>query len=230
MQAFSHFFLHLSKIKIMRKAIYFIFNIFLIIGCKKELSPQESTIDFSKVPGTNQPTNNNQQTTTTTNLAPNNTTVTKVNPPHGQPGHICGTETQQQNIPVQSQTTNNQQFTVSQPIKTTNNQTPTKVAKGMNPPHGQPGHRCDIVVGAPLNSKPNKSATTTNTTTNNTNTPALVSPNPTTTQVAPGMNPPHGQPGHVCGTPVGSPLNQETKTEDNKTTEEAKPTDIKKDN
>ncbi|MES2410959.1 MAG: hypothetical protein V4535_05895, partial [Bacteroidota bacterium] len=23
---------------------------------------------------------------------------------------------------------------------------------------------------------------------------------------APGMNPPHGQPGHVCGTPVGSPL------------------------
>ena len=27
-------------------------------------------------------------------------------------------------------------------------------ASGMNPPHGQPGHRCDIAVGAPLNSKP----------------------------------------------------------------------------
>jgi len=25
---------------------------------------------------------------------------------------------------------------------------------GMNPPHGEPGHRCDIAVGAPLNSKP----------------------------------------------------------------------------
>ena len=27
-------------------------------------------------------------------------------------------------------------------------------AEGMNPPHGQPGHRCDIAVGAPLDSKP----------------------------------------------------------------------------
>src|SRR5690606_31144410 len=25
-------------------------------------------------------------------------------------------------------------------------------APGMNPPHGEPGHRCDIAVGAPLNS------------------------------------------------------------------------------
>src|SRR6188474_1027285 len=29
-----------------------------------------------------------------------------------------------------------------------------KTAEGMNPPHGQPGHRCDIAVGAPLNSPP----------------------------------------------------------------------------
>lgn len=27
-------------------------------------------------------------------------------------------------------------------------------AEGMNPAHGQPGHRCDIPVGAPLNSPP----------------------------------------------------------------------------
>jgi hypothetical protein len=26
----------------------------------------------------------------------------------------------------------------------------TAVAPGTNPPHGQPGHRCDIAVGAPL--------------------------------------------------------------------------------
>ncbi|MFT5254085.1 MAG: hypothetical protein ACI87N_003148 [Flavobacteriales bacterium] len=26
-------------------------------------------------------------------------------------------------------------------------------AKGMNPPHGEKNHRCDIAVGAPLNSK-----------------------------------------------------------------------------
>lgn len=31
---------------------------------------------------------------------------------------------------------------------------PQPVAAGMNPAHGQPGHRCDIAVGAPLNSKP----------------------------------------------------------------------------
>jgi len=24
----------------------------------------------------------------------------------------------------------------------------------LNPKHGEPGHRCDIAVGAPLNSKP----------------------------------------------------------------------------
>jgi hypothetical protein len=30
----------------------------------------------------------------------------------------------------------------------------TKTAPGMNPPHGEPNHRCDIAVGAPLNSKP----------------------------------------------------------------------------
>jgi len=34
-----------------------------------------------------------------------------------------------------------------------------KTAPGMNPPHGQPGHRCDIAVGAPLNSPPAKTTT-----------------------------------------------------------------------
>jgi hypothetical protein len=31
-------------------------------------------------------------------------------------------------------------------------------ANGLNPAHGLPGHRCDIPVGKPLNSKPQKSA------------------------------------------------------------------------
>lgn len=230
MQAFSLFFLILIKIKIMKKAIYFIINIFLIIGCKKELTPQESTIDFSKASSTDQPTNNTQQITPNTNLAPNNTTATKTNPPHGQPGHVCGTETQQQSIPVPSQTPNKQEFTVSQPVTPNSKQTVIKTAKGMNPPHGQAGHRCDIAVGAPLNSKPNKNTTTVTNTTTNTNTPALVSTNTATTLVAPGMNPPHGQPGHVCGIAVGSPLNQDKKTEENKPSEEPKATETKKDN
>ncbi len=85
---------------------------------------------------------------------------------------------------------------------------PTTTAPGMNPPHGQPGHRCDIAVGAPLNSP--KAATQ----------PAQVAPTtikaptniaaPTTT--APGMNPPHGQPGHRCEIAVGAPLNSQPAT------------------
>jgi hypothetical protein len=37
---------------------------------------------------------------------------------------------------------------------TINQQQATTTAPGMNPPHGQPNHRCDIAVGAPLNSPP----------------------------------------------------------------------------
>ncbi|MGB5105253.1 MAG: hypothetical protein WBP29_07300 [Candidatus Zixiibacteriota bacterium] len=76
-------------------------------------------------------------------------------------------------------------------------------AEGMNPPHGQPNHRCDIPVGAPLNSPPGTRPTQ----------PTTLQPNvtlqsvPTTTAVtAPGMNPPHGQPGHRCDVKVGAPL------------------------
>ncbi len=41
---------------------------------------------------------------------------------------------------------------------------PAPTAPGMNPPHGQPGHRCDIAVGAPLNSPPAKITTPVTTT------------------------------------------------------------------
>jgi hypothetical protein len=55
-------------------------------------------------------------------------------------------------------------------------------AKGMlNPAHGEPGHRCDIPVGSPLNI-------------------------PTAAPAVARMNPPHGEPGHRCDIPVGSPL------------------------
>lgn len=84
--------------------------------------------------------------------------------------------------------------------------------EGINPAHGQPGHRCDIAVGAPLNSAPTKGQTTTaqpvQTVQVNPNQQKVV----TTTTAAPvkvakGMNPSHGQPGHRCDIPVGSPLN-----------------------
>jgi hypothetical protein len=115
--------------------------------------------------------------------------------------------------------TQNQPVTSSQTL-TPNPQVVTK--KGMNPPHGQPGHRCDIAVGAPLNSPPgnaNKpkagtaitqqidpSKFTTQTNTQPTGAPAILNPDAGTTTTAPGMNPPHGQPGHQCGVAVGAPL------------------------
>ncbi|MCU7617754.1 hypothetical protein NZ698_11140 [Chryseobacterium sp. PBS4-4] len=93
-------------------------------------------------------------------------------------------------------------------------------APGMNPPHGQPGHRCDIAVGQPLNSKPAATQPTAaqNVAVNGNNTiqidPNSVSPgkvmidqNGKQVKTAPGMNPPHGQPGHRCDIPVGQPLN-----------------------
>lgn len=86
---------------------------------------------------------------------------------------------------------------------------------GMNPPHGQPGHRCDIAVGAPLNSAPKtvttqvQPAITANATSSPTSTnPITITPASTTpVKTAPGMNPPHGQPGHRCDIAVGAPLN-----------------------
>lgn len=100
-------------------------------------------------------------------------------------------------------------------------------AAGMNPPHGQPNHRCDIAVGAPLDSppktgltkpittqpittQPNVTLQTTppSTVQGQSSTPPKVSVQTTTpTTVAAGMNPPHGQPNHRCDIAVGAPLN-----------------------
>ena len=74
-------------------------------------------------------------------------------------------------------------------------------APGMNPPHGQPGHRCDIAVGAPLNSKPVP------VTTQAAQPAVTMTEIPNTQKTAPGMNPPHGEPGHRCDIAVGAPLN-----------------------
>lgn len=65
----------------------------------------------------------------------------------------------------------------------------------LNPAHGQPGHRCDIAVGAPLNSAPTIKV-------------------PTDSVKAPGngLNPAHGQPGHRCEIAVGAPLDSKPTT------------------
>lgn len=83
---------------------------------------------------------------------------------------------------------------------------PAAGISGMNPEHGKPGHRCDISVGAPLNSPPG-----------NTSTPApqqpvapVAAPNATPAPVENPMNlavnPAHGEPGHSCAIAVGAPF------------------------
>ena len=99
----------------------------------------------------------------------------------------------------------------------TNAATTGTTAAGTNPPHGQPGHRCDLAVGAPLNGAAAPSVTIPG------NKPAnniTIQPQPANTTTMPmptntsgggvrngvKLNPPHGQPGHDCSVQVGQPL------------------------
>lgn len=97
------------------------------------------------------------------------------------------------------------------PTITANPSAANTTAAGLNPAHGQPGHRCDIPVGTPLNSKPATPANGTSPAITTqpivTQTQPVISSAPSNTPTAPGMNPAHGQPGHRCDIPVGSPLN-----------------------
>ena len=109
---------------------------------------------------------------------------------------------------------------------TTTTAADTKTAAGMNPPHGQPGHRCDIAVGAPLNSPPGQGAQQQAATQtaqpsqggflggSSAQAPAQQQAAPQQAmpkqETAPGMqgkpNQAHGQPGHRCDISVGQPL------------------------
>ena len=92
----------------------------------------------------------------------------------------------------------------------------TSGKQGLNPAHGQPGHRCDIAVGAPLSSP---AASITPTTTTKQASPKITSAPSTSPALAPAittpagssapgvkLNPAHGQPGHDCAKAVGAPL------------------------
>jgi hypothetical protein len=86
-------------------------------------------------------------------------------------------------------------------------------APRLNPPHGQPGHICEIPVGAPLptTSGSTQSATATPSpsapaTPAASNQPSAAPVAATSAQQSPRLNPPHGQPGHICEIPVGAPL------------------------
>ena len=83
---------------------------------------------------------------------------------------------------------------------------------GLNPAHGAPGHRCEIAVGAPLNSAPTGAAGA-KPQIQTMSSPAaapVTMPVPASTGASVNgtakLNPAHGQPGHDCAVQVGAPL------------------------
>ncbi|RZJ65369.1 MAG: hypothetical protein EOO50_14040 [Flavobacterium sp.] len=125
------------------------------VSCKKDLEPQESSVPLSASVTPTAAAAPAQQATPQPQAAAVTQQVATggVNPAHGQPGHRCDIAV---GAPLTQAATTTQQVTPQQPQQPqqiqTQMQVPSqKVAKGMNPAHGQPGHRCDIAVGAPLN-------------------------------------------------------------------------------
>jgi hypothetical protein len=86
-------------------------------------------------------------------------------------------------------------------INTTTTNSATAAA---NPEHGAPGHRCDIPVGAPLNGAASSTPAPANNIAPVTLQPQLPATPATNSNAR--LNPAHGEPGHNCAVPVGSPL------------------------
>ncbi|HZH67617.1 MAG TPA: hypothetical protein VFD65_00325 [Chitinophagales bacterium] len=176
-----------------------------LISCNQEnnLKLQEATTVREDITTTDLYTNTNQDNIGSLATFTANNNQPGINPEHGQPGHRCDipvgaplNSTPQSNTPTSTTPTIQQ---IEAPPTNTNNTTKA----GLNPEHGQPGHRCDIPVGAPLNS-----TSQSNTPTSTTPTIQQIETPPTNTNdTKAGLNPEHGQPGHRCDIPVGAPLN-----------------------
>ena len=114
----------------------------------------------------------------------------------------------QMSEPMESEMQEPAQQQMQEPSSMPQNITPAPAtSQRLNPEHGMPNHRCDIQVGAPLNSpagKPAPQAVTTPVQQTLPGAPSIL--NAPTSNTAVGMNPPHGQPGHKCDVAVGAPL------------------------
>lgn len=200
----------------------------LLISCKnriEEISVSEEAFENtqladSKIDKSNTPNLFQQNATQSLPVATDGNVV--LNPPHGQPGHRCdiavGAPLPNANAGAVQRTPIAEgealpQVSGGEIIQQAVNQQVTHNSKGerLNPPHGQPGHRCDIPVGAPLNSKP--ATTSQPATTQVAEQQVVVQPQVNTVSTgttAEGFsgkpNPAHGQPGHRCDIAVGAIL------------------------
>ncbi len=142
----------------------------------------------------------------------------QLNPAHGQPGHRCdlavgaalpgaapATAPPVAAAPASNSTANNSSSAPKLNLPGVG-AGGSSASPQLNPAHGQPGHRCDLEVGAPLpgsTAQPAQSPITTNNRLANNPAPALNLP---TSNAAIKLNPAHGQPGHRCDLAVGAPL------------------------
>ena len=210
----------------------YFYGAFLLVAitatsCKKEDTVQQKGDPRLVVPFTQQ-TNSGIESQSTPiatsqnhNLFYENNTGTTpsvaagINPAHGQPNHRCDIAVgaplnTPANGSAQASTTNSQSPQVVPTTQT--NVVKTTTAKGMNPPHGEKNHRCDIAVGAPLNAKvaSTNSSTSSGQYSEQINVPqalpALLSTNSANDETPEGMNPAHGKAGHRCDIAVGAAL------------------------
>jgi len=205
--------MNFMKLKLYTSAA--VITVFALVSCAGNDS--KDYVDKSVVPTTE------EKATTAQNVIANPTIQNTA----AMPANL-----QQQGTPVTVPVTNPVIVSPQQPqqlnMSSQNNVVMTRVqtpvqptAAGMNPAHGQPGHRCDISVGAPLNSKPAPAPATTAATNVSAQPQVTMKEVPTTTKTAPGMNPPHGEPNHRCDIAVGAPLNSKPTTPTTVTTTSA---------
>jgi hypothetical protein len=186
----------------------------LFVGCanKKEEEKKDS---FTPTPTG---LNGIKQTATTsaslnTNQTPNNLIS---NPKHGEPGHRCDIAVGAPlNSKPQTPVQNQQSQTAATPVQITPGQETNKPVitktNGLNPKHGEPGHRCDIAVGAPLNGVAKQTNNVTMKQTAKATVAPIAEPKVETKTAADPknqkLNPAHGEPNHRCDLAVGAPLN-----------------------
>lgn len=195
-----------------RLSVALIFFLVILVSCGQNEGGGASLAPTASVPNISVPANPSANPVLPGNTAAPIIPGGKLNPAHGQPGHRCdlavgaplpsttasapllNTPTA---APLQTAASATTPVTIPQPAANT-----AANGKGLNPAHGQPGHRCDIPVGQPLNSAPAKPQSTT--TPSPVITPKIDSA--PDTMLAKGLNPAHGKPGHRCDIAVGQPL------------------------
>lgn len=173
---------------------WFLILLFAVLtGCNR--NQQETTQDKTLVmaDSTNQPES--------TTLGP---PLGGINPKHGEPGHRCDIAVGAKlpvKAPAVATTPPPPVLLQDLPARPKEEKTNSSIPTGVNPPHGQPHHRCDIAVGAPLNGKPMRNVSAT-VPVSKTGTPSNVQTN----EKGQRLNPAHGQPYHRCDIAVGAPL------------------------